>query len=538
MRGTTNSSASKGKGESIEKLVTMNGSKIALINHEIGSPPSVVVYRNNEQIFPTIYSNNWSVTLKFSNAQTCELRVVLTGARLPSPPTRLSITLTDPTGTAHANRDISVRGGYDWLSGTTDSNGNITLAVRGNGLYEVKCEHVIGYVVEPVEVNVRVGTTTPVTLTMQQGFVYGLDYDSARIDSGPSATLIYSRDAEGYTPISNTSSTLAGITSYGSWTGAEPILSKISYVTIDSTGARTLLNPNNLTLNADGTPSAITTDNTMLLIDKIYMRERNGVVYLSDLPSQGEALAHTYDGVEYDTWGVGVFPGFSLGGKLMSLSGRPITCNLNRATLRGQAQANGTNWNLWNYWQHLLYRIIVTTLCKTFDSQSAIGRGGANYATQLSGVTNEMGMFAGDVSGSSSSVKALIENPWGHAYNFIDDIVGINGIYYVGQSATPDDTSTGKTAISVVPTQTGFPRDISTNLSEWGLGTATLAGSASIGLTDAQWFSGTSTRSVAVGGYSSQAANGEAGLHTINGQFSSTYSSSTVGSRVSVLFNR
>ena len=520
-------------------ITTVNAvGKNIVVNHGMGNIPSVDVYRNNERIFPTVFATTTKATLRFSTAQSCELRVVFMSSSTAAAATTIAVTLTDPTGTANANRTITATGGGDIATAVTNASGTASITVGGSGTYKVKCQHVAGYVVEPVLVEVAAGASTSVNLTMQKGFVYGLAYDSLMIDTGPGATLVYDNDAEGYTPISNTSTTLASITSYGSWTGAEPLLSKISFATVSSTGALTMLNPDNLALNADDTASAITTDNTMLLIDKLYIRESNGVVYVSDLPSQGEALAHTYGGAEYDTFGVGVFPGFTLGGKLMSISGRAMTRDVNRPTFRTQAQANGTGWMLWSYYQHLLYRIIVTLLSKTFDSQSAIGRGGANYATQLSGVTNAMGLFAGDVSGNASSVKALIENPWGHAYNFIDDIVGINGIYYINQSLTPDDTATGKTALPIQPTQTGFPRDISTNLATWGIGTAALAGSASVGLTDAQWFSGSSTRSVAVGGYTTQAANGEAGLHTINGQYSATSSSDTLGARVAYVFNR
>ena len=297
-------------------------------------------------------------------------------------------------------------------------------------------------------------------LELNIGFKFTMSLNSTTMQTDPTGCFTYGDDAAGFTPLSNTRATLGTVTTVGSWGfRVNELLEKMYYATFNTDGSISkILDPDNLALDEDGNASDITTKNTMLVIPKVYTKGESGKLTISDKASEGTAHAHTIGGVEYDNLALGVYNGYVSGSKLMSLSGVLPTKSQTRAVFRTQAQANGTNWMLWNYHQWRLIRDICFFAAKSFDGQRKLGQGGHAYKSNTTGVTNAMGPFAGDVSGTSSAMKFLLEDWWGSQYQFIDDFYGNGGTYYAGQNAIPTDNSSNKVNIEANSSQSGYSK--------------------------------------------------------------------------------
>ena len=414
-----------------------------------------------------------------------------------------------------------------------------TLDSGGTGLFGPvsKGQYTVSTAYETKTVTVG-STTIAVTILGKLEFKFTMSLNSTTMQTDPTGCFTYGDDAAGFTPLSNTRATLGTVTTVGSWGfRVNKLLKKMYYATFNTDGSISkILDPDNLALDEDGNASDITTKNTMLVIPKVYTKGESGKLTISDKASEGTAHAHTIGGVEYDNLALGVYNGYVSGSKLMSLSGVLPTKSQTRAVFRTQAQANGTNWMLWNYHQWRLIRDICFFAAKSFDGQRKLGQGGHAYGSNTTGVTNAMGPFAGDVSGTSSAMKFLLEDWWGSQYQFIDDFYGNGGTYYAGQNAIPTDNSSNKVNIEANSSQSGYSKTILQGDLNWGLGNADNGGSNAVGLCDGQWFS-TSELLGRVGGYSGNASDGYAGPSCLSANADLSFSGAKIGARLAFVFN-
>ena len=132
---------------------------------------------------------------------------------------------------------------------------------------------------------------------------------------------------------------------------------------------------------------------------------------------------------------------------------------------------------------------------------------------------NAMGPFAGSSStsaGDTQGVKAFIENPWGHNYDYLGDFKYVSNGLYAFQTSTQNPTSTtGGVKVDASPyslTNTDLASGkISTKPETWGWGTGR-GGSKTTGGCDIQYLPSSSAPFGVVGGTSGGVSRGAAGV--------------------------
>ena len=401
-------------------------------------------------------------------------------------------------------------------------------------------------------VNVAIGVTTQVFLTIVASFTFTMNYNASNFVSSPNNCLTYADDCAGFTPVSgqvSSGSRPATCMHIGSWvmnedgTSSNPLLNKCFYATFTNAGVlHEKLNPQNLTdviatwnnstkewVSATGS-SSITSENTMFCIPTIYVSSTATSITLSSKVG-GKPFAHTIDNHVYQYMAIGVYPANGSSTRLKSIRGATSTVNISQADLVAGCRANTVQNGkaiLCNWFQWQLYRLLVLFSIKHFNSQEKIGKGGQTSGEKTTGLMDVKGPFVGSSStstGDSQGVKAYIENPWGHNYEYLGDFQYVSDGLYAFQTSTQNPTSTtGGVDITASPyslTDTGIASgSISTEPETWGWGTGS-GGSATTGGCDAQYlpdsggpFGGDSFGIVS--GNSGIVSNGEAGVSCLN----------------------
>lgn len=370
-------------------------------------------------------------------------------------------------------------------------------------------------------------------------WTYTLNYDSSKMNSSTESALSYEDST--LTALSNTSTTLATATTTGSW-GWDGEFGPFGsfYAVFGSDGVmKGHLNPNNLTQYADGSDASsdIKTCNVMWCLPTIYISSTDTTLTLSNDPSSGTAYAHTIDGQVWNYLAIGVYEGTTKDGKLMSISDSTPSVSQTRPTFRTQAAANTVDQGdamLWNYYQWQLYKMCAYMVLADFDSQRNLGQGSVsgNSGPSTTGATNTLGPYAGNVSGTTSSVKLFVENAWGSVYDFVDDVIVKDRVMYAGQRGTVDDVYTNMTATGVTLPDTCIPGSIYTTAAGWGMGKAS-GGSDSTGLCD-YTYSSTGERLLHVGG--SWSYGSYAGVGYASGSNSLSNSNINFGARLAYVF--
>ena len=292
-----------------------------------------------------------------------------------------------------------------------------------------------------------------------------------------------------------------------------------------------------MTLTVDGDPSHITTLNTMFNIPTVYRKGSADALVHSNNPSHGTAYAHTQGGVTRNYRALAAYNCTVVNGKLMSLSGKLPTKSMTLADFRTAAEANGDGWGLWKYWDWQLLKEMTFFALKSFNGQNLLGQGGYTCGSNTTGTCDQLGMFAGDVTGTSSSVKCFVEDWWGSQYNFIDDFINNSGTVYAGQQVKVTDDIANMVQIdSGFTHSSGFPSAIRTGDEAWGMGT-NISGDRSKGLCDRVIGSTSASRIGYVGSSSGLVSNGYAGPSYLNTNNTLSTSNTNFGARLAFSFD-
>lgn len=405
-------------------------------------------------------------------------------------------------------------------------------------------------------VNVAIGVTTQVFLTIIASFTFTMNYDAYNFVSSPNNCLTYAGDCAGFTPVSgpgSSGSTPAKCRNIGSWvmnadgTSSNKLLDKCFYATFTDAGVlHEKLNPQDLTkkiatwnnstkewVSATGS-SSITSENTMFCIPTIYVSSTTTSITLFEKEKVGsKPFAHTIDNHVYQYMAIGVYPANGSSTRLKSISGATSTVRISQSDLVAGCRANTVQNGkaiLCNWFQWQLYRLLVLFSIRHFNSQEKIGQGGQSYGAKTTGLMNAMGPFAGSSSTSakdSQGVKAYIENPWGHNYEFLGDFKYVSGEVYAFQTSTQNPTSTtGGVKVNASPyslTTTNLASgSISTEPETWGWGTGS-GGSATTGGCDFQRLPVSNLPLGIVSGDSEIVSGGSPGVSYLNYSFDSAY---------------
>lgn len=562
MKGWTNAVIGGGEDTSVDITVTTNPSSYS---------GSVYAVTGGKTYTGTISSGTGTVTVLpgYDYTVYCSsaynkpiVHVDASGATvtLISCPIKVSVTDTNKTNSI-AYRIVNTSDSSEYYTGTVNASsgtGTATVYVAKVGTYEVSITAPTGGSADEVSVTTVAGSTVTASITVTYGFKFTMNYSSTNFVSAPDSCLSYADDCAGFTPVSgpgSSSTTPAPCTEIGSWemyddgTSDNPLLAKCFYATFTDAGVlHQKLDPQDLSkytatwdnsskkwVSASGS-SSITTENSMFCIPTLYVSSTSTSISLSSKSSEGTAFGHTIDGHVYDYMAIAVYPGNGSSSRIKSISGATSTVSISQAGLVTGCRANPVQNGyamLCNWYQWQLYRLLVIFAMRHFNSQSQIGQGGQSYGAYSTGLMNSMGPFAGSSSTSTSStsgVKAFIENPWGHNYEYLGDFKYLSsGVYAFRTSTQSPSSTTGGVNVTASPHSLKSPGlaggAISTQPETWGWGISS-GGSKSTGGCDYQYLPGSSSPYGIVGGGSGNVSRGSAGvscLGYVSGDAGSSY---------------
>lgn len=240
-----------------------------------------------------------------------------------------------------------------------------------------------------------------------------------------------------------------------------------------------------------------------------------------------------------DAVGIGVYEAYNNNGVLTSMSGVIPTSGQNTTPFRDQALAgnadvsNGT-YELWNFYQYTMVKLMGLTVMGNTDSQYMMGPGKTSGNTaNVTGLTSTPYQVSAT---SSDSESLFIENGWGSLWEFLGDAIVNNYTLVAGNTLGGNTVSVSNikntlTTTARLPTQADTSYITSVYMESDAFGVpktigGTTAGIAGEGINDAVW-TNTGERAIRVGGFSNN-VNGS-GLFAWGSYGGST---SVVGSRL------
>ena len=246
--------------------------------------------------------------------------------------------------------------------------------------------------------------------------------------------------------------------------------------------------------------------------------------------------------------GIGVYEAYNRGGTLVSQPGVMPTVSQNATTFRNQAiannQGNGESvFQLWNYYNYTLYKIMATTIMGDSDSQYMMGYGkSSGDGPNMTGLTTSAYYKSAS---SSDSVCLLLENVWGSAWDLVGETY-TNDRYIaagntLGGMAISDSMNNviGESVRVPSGVNRGFIPSITTDSDVWGTPiTASTSGATAHGLSpnDCVWtVNTTGLKCLMVGATWRDAERG--GLYSISTANLATWTSDQMSSRLSCYLN-
>lgn len=279
--------------------------------------------------------------------------------------------------------------------------------------------------------------------------VYGVRIDTT--NSNPETALVYTDDAIDFTPAKGNN----GSFNYGSWKKVFPF-NQIKPCLYKNGEVNYYLNPNDYDKKVDGSVADITSGDdgdVMVEFPKVWWKFETVGNYLDikyankQVDSSWKCLAHQKGNSEFDKVYISAYMGYSLSGKLRSLSGKIPTTDETISTFRTQAKANGSNYNQMAYYQLLMLQVLFIIMFKSRDSQTALGRGYVddNSESTSTGATNTKGLFYGESTGYQQNKFCGIEDFWGNTVYWIDGFFSDSNINILIGNTNFNDNGNGYT---------------------------------------------------------------------------------------------
>jgi len=230
--------------------------------------------------------------------------------------------------------------------------------------------------------------------------------------------------------------------------------------------------------------------------------------------------------------------------KLASVSGRFPMVGLTRNDFRLIAANRGTGWQLTDFWERDLIKLLFVTEYGNWNSQAVVGDGNVNRSYVgsssnqsdsphvVAGVSNVLGNQTGAAVSPDPYVSYRgLENLWGNCWNWQDGINLLDRQAYINNEAATfaDNTANGylTLGVSLPVASASFIKGLQPL--EKGLLPATVGGSSSTFIADAMW-TATGWRVVLVGGHAD--LGGRAGVSAFGGNFGSSERRRNFGSRL------
>lgn len=134
--------------------------------------------------------------------------------------------------------------------------------------------------------------------------------------------------------------------------------------------------------------------------------------------------AHTRGDAAKSKFYLGAYDGVVLNGKLRSLSGKAATTNYTATEMRRYAQANGTGYEQFLFYQLVFIQSMYILKYKSLYSQQKVGMGYSMNMTSFknTGGTETKGMDWGEQNGSDHMKLFGLEGLWGNVSNWVDGV--------------------------------------------------------------------------------------------------------------------
>lgn len=318
------------------------------------------------------------------------------------------------------------------------------------------------------------------------------------------------------------------------------------------------LDPDNLKQTINGYTFDPTLYNVMFVIPSVYWYSeldsegsQTGKLYMASSPDAFVGMgisadklkdyAHTYTsgGVvgHAPAIAIGVYEAYNDNGVLTSQSGRTPTASTTLADFVSLATAGNPDndygtYQLWNYYQWTLYRMMGFTVMGNMDSQYMMGEGPTSTsAPSVTGLTSSAYEKSAN---AQSSVSLFLENTWGSVTEWVGDTVFSNYVMTAGNTAGGVTSATAVTNVleeSVVwPSSSGrYYATFNPTSDVFGAPvTVGSRGTAGQAINDYVYTSSSTNRALSVGGhysYGDGAGLSFVGAHVVwtltNGQYGS-----------------
>lgn len=236
-----------------------------------------------------------------------------------------------------------------------------------------------------------------------------------------------------------------------------------------------------------------------------------------------------------DAIAIGVYEAYNDNGVLTSKSGVSPTASQTIDTFRTQALAGNTDvtngtYQLWNFYQYTLMKMMGYTVMGNTDSQYMMGAGITSGSKTNTGTTNS----AYQKSASGTTAESLfIENGWGNVNEFVGDVSFSNRVMSAGNTLGGNAIASveGVNTTSVtLPSSNSYILTMSMASDTFGVpltsGSSTTAGS---GIND-YVYSNTGNKRLVVGG--AWGNGGRAGLSFFGADYDFSTSDGGLGSRL------
>ena len=323
------------------------------------------------------------------------------------------------------------------------------------------------------------------------------------------------------------------------------------------------LDPNNLKQTINGYTFDPTLYNVMFVIPSVYWYSeldsegsQTGKLYMASSPDAFVSMGITADKMKdyahtYTSGGVvghapaiaiGVYEAYNDNGVLTSQSGRTPTGNTSLTNFVPLATAGNTDndygtYQLWNWYQWTLYKMMGFTVMGNMDSQYMMGEGPTDMtASTVTGLTSSAYEKSAN---AQSSVSLFLENTWGSVYEWLGDTKVNNYVLSAGNilggstSANSVTNVLGETV--TLPTSSGLYYATFNPSSEVFGAPVTVGsiGTAGQAINDYLNISSSTNRALLVGG--GWYVTSEAGLSFVGADKSWTNTSLMFGSRLAYL---
>ncbi len=294
--------------------------------------------------------------------------------------------------------------------------------------------------------------------------------------------------------------------------------------------------------------------NIMLIVPAVYWKSEGNVLFLSGSPdydaggtvcSGMKAYAHCFgDGKTfarvYPYIGLGVYEASVSGGRLQSVSGvlpeAGKTCDQFKACADNAVPAPDSRYQLWNFYQWTLYKMMAYTVMGTRNSQAVAGEGPVRgNSPSVTGLADEAGPYARS---DSSRSKLFLENAWGSVSEFIGDAFLQDRVLFTGNALGGSALNGSQTSAGVsLPSSPGRITETSSVSGTWDFPVGSLDSDSVTGLDYPGDFvyPGSGRRSLCAGG--SWFGGSLAGAACISGALGLSDASPRTGARLAYVMS-